>query len=171
MFGEAAFQLAWGNPPLMGAIAAVIIPLWLAFLLRPRRSSVRSLREKVADRVGAARAGDVDRMLNWLPPDAGDARRRSIRRGGPPTAIRVARAPTADPEGTAEGLVLDRSEGGLCVAVERPVRAGDMVYLRAAPDSSWVGVVVRHCRDCGGYFLLGCQYPDGLPLADRLQFG
>ena len=113
-------------------------------------------------------------MLNWLPPSAGGERRRAARRGGPPTGVRVAVVPTSEWVATSEGLILDRSADGLCVAVERPFREGDEIYLwseGAASDFSWVAVVIQNCRDCGGYFLLGCEFRESLPLAVRLQFG
>jgi hypothetical protein len=174
VFSENTFRLAWDNYRLWGAVTAVLIPLWLAVLLRSRRRTVRTLREKVEDKVSGVQVADVDRMLNWLPRDGTGERRQAVRRGGPPTTIRVSRTPTNDPTLGDEGLVLDRATGGLCIATEQPFKAGDELFLRvegAAPDFPWVAVVVRHCRDCGGYFLIGCEFQERLPLSVLLQFG
>ena len=123
---------------------------------------------------GHAPSDDVDMMLEWLPRSSAAERRSGPRRGGPTTAVRVAR-PTAAGRGvTVGGLVLDRSGGGVCVAVEHPWLEGEEAYLRpeaAGPDSPWVAVAVRNCRDCGGHFLLGCEFAEGVTLTGRLQFG
>jgi len=175
VFRETIFRLAWDNYALWGAVAAVLIPLWLAFLLRPRpRAAVRTLRDKVEDKVSGVQIADIDRMLNWLPQDGAGERRRATRRGGPPTLIRISRIPTGDPALGDEGLVLDRSSGGLCVAAERPFQEGDELYLRvegAGPDFPWVAVTVRHGRDRGEFFLIGCEFQERLPLTVLLQFG
>ena len=174
MFHNAARLAADNWYLLLGAVAAVIIPLWLARLLRGLRPPrVLTLRDKVEAEAKRRRV-DIDQMLNWLPQDQAAERRRSTRRTGPPTAIRVAPAPTDDPGAGTEGLVLDRAPGGLCFAIEQPLATGKEVFLRvegAEPDFPWVAVTVRHCRDCGEYFLIGCEFGQVLPLNIRLQFG
>lgn len=160
----------------LGAIAAVILPLWLMYILRARsRRPVATLRDKVTAKFRHARGPDLDQMLNWLPEERGHERRRSSRRLGPPTPIRVAATSTVDlaTTPTDEALVLDRAVGGLCFAVERPFRAEEGVFLwvEGSPDCPWVAVVVRHCRNCGSFFLVGCEFRDTLPLNIRLQFG
>src|SRR5436189_5554770 len=122
MFHDAARLAANNWYLLLGALAAVAIPLWCAVLLRGRNRPVRTLRDKVAPDAHA-RQVDLDRMLNWLPQEEAE-RRRAPRRGGEPTAIRVAVVPTEQPNAADEALVLDRAAGGLCLAVERPFRQG-----------------------------------------------
>ena len=42
----------------------------------------------------------------------------------------------------------------------------------AAPvGSPWVGVVVRHCRNRGDHFLIGCQFHTTPPWGVLLLFG
>ena len=163
------------SPQLVWTVAAAGAALLLALLLwvaRPRH--VRSLREKVGDTAGGARDHDIDLVLNWLPPEAGNDRRRSPRRGGAPISIRVAGLPNGDPREADEGLVLDRSTGGLCFAAHRPFHEGIGVYVRAASapvGTPWVGVVVRHCRDHGDHFLIGCSFTGTPPWNVLLLFG
>ena len=157
-------QLVWP-----AAAAGVALLLWA---VRPR--PVRSLREKVGDTAGGARDHDIDLVLNWLPPESANDRRRSPRRGGAPTPIRVAIFPDADPRAAEEGLVLDRSAGGLCFAAHRRFPQGVGVYVRsesAPAGSPWVGVVVRHCRDHGDHFLIGCSFLGAPPWNVLLLFG
>jgi hypothetical protein len=154
---------------LFGALAAVLAPLSLTVLLRPRRRA-RTLQEKVAS--GSNVYGtDLDRMLHWLPQEGDGERRRALRRSGQLTRIRVARTPGG--KAVADGLVLDRSTGGLGFAVEQPFRKGDVVFLWVAGgDFPRVAVTVRHCRNCGDYFQIGCEFREtGLPLTVLLQFG
>jgi len=175
MLRELPLHLSWATCLLVvGAVSAAAVPVWLAFILRSRGGGPRSLRQKVEARSGHAQADDIDLMLNWLPRDSIGERRSAPRRGGPATAVRVARSKDFDRSATAAGLVLDRSPGGVCVAVEHPFREGEGAFLRveaSGPDSPWVAVAVRNCRDCGDHFLLGCEFAEGLTLGDRLQFG
>src|SRR5262249_13938305 len=138
---------------------------------------VRTLRRKVRDKFGSNTASpDFEKMINWLPQENGGERRRALRRVGPPTAVRIAttlaEAPTATT--TSEGLVLDRSTGGLCFATEREFQPGDVVFLRVTgtgTDCPWVAVVVRHCCDYEEFFLVGCEFRESLPLTVQLLFG
>ena len=175
MLRDLPLHLSWVTCLLsVGAVAATAIPIWLAFILRSRGGGPRSLRQKVAARGGHAQSDDIDMMLQWLPRDSVAERRSGPRRGGPATAVRVARSQTTCRAAAAEGLVLDRSGGGVCVAVEHPWLEGEEAYLKveaAEPDSPWVAVAVRNCRDCGGHFLLGCEFAEGVTLTGRLQFG
>lgn len=169
-------ELASAHPALAGAVPAGIAVACLAFVLLGRRPrTARSLREKVEGKAGADQDADIDGMLNWLPRDGGADRRRSPRRAGPPTPIRVAASAEEGPDTPLdEALVLDRATGGLCFAIERLLPAGAEVFLRvegAEPDFPWVPVSVRHCRDCGEFFLVGCRFREQLPLTILLQFG
>jgi hypothetical protein len=163
---------------LIGAVASGVLLLGLAFLRVWRvwnRPVEPTLRQKVAAAARARRV-DVERMLNWLPADGAGERRRSPRRAGPPTPVRVAANSDEDPDdpdATIEGLVLNRSAGGLCFAVERPFREGDKLFLwvEDAENFPWVPIIVRHCRASEGFFLIGCEFRHSLPLTVLLQFG
>jgi hypothetical protein len=163
------------SPELVWTAAAAALALLMAVLLWARKPpAVRSLREKVGDAAGGARDQDIDLALNWLPPECLGDRRRAARRGGGPTPIRVSDLPQGGRRAGDEGLVLDRSTGGLCFAAHRSFREGTWVYVRAVsapPGSPWVGVMVRHCRGHGDHFLIGCQFLDPPPWNVLLLFG
>ncbi|MDB5312804.1 MAG: PilZ domain protein [Gemmataceae bacterium] len=155
---------------LAGAAAGAAL---LAVLLRPGPRPARTLREKVGAHAGGALDEEIDRMLNWLPRDAAwSDRRRAVRRAGRPTPVRVAPAPVADARAAEEGLVLDRSTAGLCVAVHRPLAEGGRVFFRAEADGApWVGATVRQCRTGDDFYLIGCQFHETPPWAVLLLFG
>jgi hypothetical protein len=103
-----------------------------------------------------------------------DERRRSIRRGGLPTPILVVDSKGAKRAKATEAYVLDRSSGGLRLALERAFPAGSTLLARPgnAPDGfEWVKLVVRNCREVGDYFELGCQFETDLELSRLLMFG
>ena len=99
-------------------------------------------------------------------------RRNSLRREGQPVRIHLA-SPTIR-GGQDEGFVLDRSTGGLRVAVQVPIPAGTMVQVKAAnaPDTvPWVTIVVRSCRNGGEHYELGCEFDRTPPWNVLLLFG
>lgn len=103
-----------------------------------------------------------------------DERRRSIRRGGLPTPILVVDAKGGKRAKATEAYVLDRSTGGLRLAMERAFPAGSSLLAKPgnAPDGfEWVKLVVRNCREVGDYFELGCQFESDLELSRLLMFG
>jgi hypothetical protein len=108
-----------------------------------------------------------------IPTSRHDERRRSIRRTGLPTPIVV-----LDPKGrrgeAAEAYVLDRSSGGMRLALEKPCGVGTVLLTRPAhapDDFKWVKVTVKSCREVGDYFELGCQFESELELSRLLMFG
>jgi hypothetical protein len=110
---------------------------------------------------------------NWDPSEKlPDERRRSVRRAGMPTPIYV-----FDPKQSRKprnGYVLDRSSGGLRLAVEKPTPTGITLQARphyAADDTPWVNIIVRSCREVGDYYELGCQFEQELPWKVLLLFG
>jgi hypothetical protein len=98
-------------------------------------------------------------------------RRASTRRRGRPIGVVV----LADEPAKAEsGLVIDRSKGGLCLSLPRPVSVGTTLQVRAcqAPEGTpWIGVRVRHCVERGDRWELGCQFLEELPWSVLLLFG
>jgi len=103
-----------------------------------------------------------------------DERRRSIRRGGLPTPILVVDAKGGKRAKATEAYVLDRSSGGLRLAVERSFVTGAALLAKPgnAPEGfEWVKLVVRNCREVGDYFELGCQFETDLELSRLLMFG
>lgn len=110
-----------------------------------------------------------------LPPLARhDERRRSIRRGGLPTPILIVDAKGGRRAKATEAYVLDRSSGGLRLALERGFPVGTAMLAKPgnAPDGfEWVKLVVRNCKETGDYFELGCQFETDLELSRLLMFG
>ena len=163
--------LAAPPPEVLWATAFAVAGL-LLLAGRGRPEPARPLRERVEPVGGGPSERDVERAIHWLPQAAGfNDRRRAARRAGPPTPVRVAWTPG----GTAhDGLVLDRSAGGLCLATDRPHREGAALFVRpegAAADCPWVAVAVRNCRACKDYFLAGVAFDEPPPLTILLQFG
>ncbi len=117
-----------------------------------------------------------DLMSQLQPPTAQarhDERRRAIRRAGMPTPVLVLdpRARKAKP---VEAYVLDRSTGGLRLAVAAPQPVGTQLKAKPsnAPDTfDWVTMVVRNCKETGDYFEIGCQFDTELELSRLLMFG
>ena len=98
-------------------------------------------------------------------------RRNSVRREG--RAVKVF-ARSQSLKAVEAGYVLDRSTGGLRLALGLPVPAGAAVELRAknAPDSTpWVTVIVRSCRNAGKHHELGCEFDSTPPWNVLLLFG
>jgi hypothetical protein len=103
-----------------------------------------------------------------------DERRRAIRRTGLPTPVHILEWKANRKAKPAEAYVLDRSTGGLRLAMEKPSAPGTVLAARpgsATPDYEWVKLVVRNCREVGDYFELGCQFESELELSKLLMFG
>lgn len=101
------------------------------------------------------------------PPDE---RRRSLRRMGNPVDVLV-----TETEGEPfEGVVIDRSTGGLCLSLPRLIAAETMLKVVAchAPEGApALAVKVRHCRQAGDRWLCGCQFVESPPWGQLLLFG
>jgi hypothetical protein len=110
---------------------------------------------------------------NWEAHDTSFADRRgSVRREGAP--VRVVLSSPIFVERYEYGWVLNRSKGGLRLALATAVAPGTGVQIRAenAPDTiPWVTIVIRSCRDNGDYFELGCEFEKNLPWNVLLLFG
>jgi hypothetical protein len=85
--------------------------------------------------------------------------RAAVRRGGNAVAVFI-----ADPQKTEEprrGWVVDRSAGGLCIALDNPADAGTILRVRVcnAPVTvPWAEVEVKSCRKDGNQWEAGCQF-------------
>jgi hypothetical protein len=93
----------------------------------------------------------------------------SERRTSPRVQQKSCRVLIIDPEdGLQEpylGWVVDRSEGGLCLAFQRiGLKVGDVFLVELAPDSeaaAWVAVRVKNGRWRNNRLELGCEFvPD-----------
>src|SRR4051794_16855245 len=114
-----------------------------------------------------------DRPPNWEAHDTSFSDRRgSVRREGAP--VRVVLSSPVFRSKLESGWVLDRSKGGLKLAVSSAVPPGSGVQVRAenAPDTiPWVTIVVRSCRDNGDYFERGWEFETAPPWNVLLLFG
>jgi PilZ domain len=104
--------------------------------------------------------------------DTSSDRRNSLRRDGPPVEVTVQSA--AFKGGSAGGYVLDRSTGGLKLALSAGLTAGSTLQVKAkhAPDTTpWVTVLVRSCRENTDHYELGCEFEKTPPWNVLLLFG
>ncbi len=98
--------------------------------------------------------------------------RTAFRRGGNPVKVLL-----NDPQqkGDAkEAWVLDRSVGGLCLAVNEAIAEGLVLEIRAAnapPATPWVEIQIKSCRQTKDDWELGCQFVKTPPWAVMLLFG
>jgi hypothetical protein len=108
-----------------------------------------------------------------LPDPPGPPQRRAhLRRCGNPVDVLIDDLGSADEPTPA--VVVERSMGGLCLSLDRPVNPGTTLRVRAlhAPgDLPWVLMSVKRCRQNGERWEAGCQYLDSLPLSVVLLFG
>ncbi len=97
--------------------------------------------------------------------------RRAVRRPGNPVRVLIVSGGSRP----FEGFVIDRSAGGFCLTVPRPVASGAALAIRAAaaPDGSpWVKLVVVHCAKLGaGVWRVGCQFASPPPAGVLHLFG
>ena len=156
-----------GDPAVWVALGAGFAVV-LAFLLLGRRQ-----RRAAAIVVSAPADADVNPADVWLPPSKrADERRRSTRRSGVPTPVRI--TDPQRPKKAFEAFVLDRSTGGLRVASEKPFPSGSNLLIRpsnAPEEVASVTIIVRNCKEVGDYYELGCQFQEELPWHVLLMFG
>jgi hypothetical protein len=99
-------------------------------------------------------------------------RRASMRRQGNP--VKVAVSNPASPDQPLEGLVLNRSKGGLQLSLNQAVPVGTILGVRASEATDelpWVQIRVRRCRQHNQDWILGCQFVETLPWSVLLLFG
>ena len=72
------------------------------------------------------------------------------------------------------GWVVDRSMGGLCLIVEKPLTEGAVLKIRPrqAPQTApWTAIEIRSCRADGGEWEVGCRFVKTPQWNDLLLFG
>jgi hypothetical protein len=111
-------------------------------------------------------------LPNSLTASDSKDRRKASRRPGNFVPIHLSDAQAlARPK---RAWVLDRSTGGLRIAVDRDLPVGVLITIRAenAPDDTpWVQVQIRSCRPADKHFELGCQFLQTPPWSVLLMFG
>lgn len=158
--------LSTADPALWLAVG-VGLAVVLIFLIFGRRS-------RKGGPVVLPSAGGSPDWESPLPHARHDERRRSIRRSGLPTPILVVDSKAGKRGRAVEAYVLDRSTGGLRVAVEKPVQVGSTMLAKPgnAPEGyEWVKILIRNCREVGDYYEVGCQFESDLELSRLLMFG
>jgi hypothetical protein len=99
-------------------------------------------------------------------------KRRSLRRHGHLVTVLISDA--RKPKKPLRGLVLDRSRGGLYLSVPRRIDEGSELTV-CTPDFpdhvAPVRLLVRHCKQKGREWRIGCQFVDELPWSVLLLFG
>jgi hypothetical protein len=155
--------LAENRPVVVGAAVALSVLAGLLVLSRRLRRPVRSVAVAVAD----------DDALTWVPPEQSYADRRgAVRRDGPPVRVVVAGGDFRN--GAVDGLVVDRSTGGLRLVLPAGVAPGTTIRVRAAnaPDTvGFVPLIVRNCRPENGRFVVGGEFEKTPPWNVLLLFG
>jgi hypothetical protein len=72
------------------------------------------------------------------------------------------------------GWVVDRSMGGLCLIVEKPLTQGATLKIRPrqAPQTApWLAIEIRSCRADGSEWEIGCRFLKAPQWNDLLLFG
>jgi PilZ domain len=72
------------------------------------------------------------------------------------------------------GWVVDRSVGGLCLVVDKPLTEGTILNVRPrkAPQTApWTSIEIRSCRADRGDWEVGCRFVKAPAWNDLLLFG
>ncbi|MEZ6141735.1 MAG: PilZ domain-containing protein [Zavarzinella sp.] len=159
-------NLSFGDP-ILWLVAAVSFGIVLAFMLMSRKPVAQTY---------IIVPPDPDLPTDGSPPPIAryDERRKSIRREGMPTPLTIFDVNAKGKTYTYEAYVLDRSSGGIKVAIDKPIPVGTFLDVRPtnAPDTfDKVSLIVRSCRETQDYFVLGCEFEKPLDISQLLMFG
>ena len=116
-----------------------------------------------ADQTGDRLYAEADRM---------EAERRKFhRRGGTPVGVRV--IDLHEQQIYREAVILDRSFGGLRLAIPVPIEIGTKIQIRAhdANGVPWVLATVRNIRPNEEVFEIGCEFDCPPPASVMATFG
>jgi PilZ domain len=101
----------------------------------------------------------------------GAERRRSRRRWFNPTVVSFYSPLQNEP---LHGIVVNRSTGGLGMLSDAEFPEGTILFVRAVEAPAFISPVkvhVRHSRQAGRMWLVGCQFCDELPWNVKVWFG
>lgn len=168
---ESAMVWVGSNLPIVVGGGVAIVVLTILFLMNRKRRGLNA--EKLAAATGSSNALHEEKALNWAPPEQSYAdRRETVRREGTP--VRVLLASPIFRNGACDGFILDRSTGGLRVAMSIAIAPGAIMQVRAvnAPDTiGFVTVIIRSCRKNDDFFEIGCEFEKTPPWNVLLLFG
>ncbi len=159
-------DLSFSDPSLWIVLSSVLL-IMLLFLLFGRHYFFRNESNEIQS-FEMFRNTDLWIQDQSLP----DERRRSVRRSGMPTAIHL--LDISRSKKPQEAFVLDRSTGGVRIAVSKICSIGSILQIRphhCDAETPWVKIIVRSCREIGDYFEIGCQFEAELPWNILLLFG
>ena len=165
MLAEMSFQFDWARwkdwaPVAVGVAFGLIVFVWIWFTLgrrqaRPPEQPAEDHRPKDPFLFGSSQE-----------------RRAAARRRGNPVAVWITDVTGKAPP--SRSLVLDRSVGGLCLEMSRPVVVGTILNVRPAETAEilpWVAVEVRYCVQVEDSWHTGCQFLRTPPSNVLWQFG
>jgi hypothetical protein len=162
-------------PIVVGGGVAVVVLTALFWMNKKRRLNDADKLAAAAATVNGSPSSALheEKALSWAPPEQSYAdRREAVRRDGAP--VRVVLASPTFRNGVNDGFVLDRSTGGLRVAMSMAMAPGSTMQVRAinAPDNvGFVTVIVRSCRKNAEFYELGCEFEKTPPWSVLLLFG
>jgi hypothetical protein len=160
-------NIALADPALWLALAAFLAVL-LFFVVMGRRKSIH-----MQAMSGSNSEAGMTPATNWNNTFKRlDEKRRSVRRGGVPTPLWV--MDPLQPKRPVDAYVLDRSSGGVRIAIQKPLSVGVNMQVRpqnATQDTPWIPVMIRSCKEVGDYYEIGCQFDKELPWNLLLLFG
>jgi hypothetical protein len=99
-------------------------------------------------------------------------RRRNRRRWGNPQEVAI--TTTTHPIEQVHGIVVNRSDRGVALLVDKAFAPETLLNVRsveAPADVPWVCVEVRHCRTAGKNWKLGCRFQEAPPWKVLAWFG
>jgi len=171
LWGIDMSQWADWAPVGVGVLFALVVLIGAVLVRRSSRSRGRAVvhSRSLGDRHGWAADDDEERDADAHGSTA--ERRRAPRRQGKPVAVVIAVEGSA---GTRQGTVLDRSVGGLRLAVAGPIDVGTVLNLRVAQAAETlpsVRVEVKHCRKVADDWQIGCQFLQTPPASVMWLFG
>jgi hypothetical protein len=161
-------QWAEWAPVAVGVLFAVVVVIVGVILVGRRRKVVHTRSSADRRRAGAAPEDEDHDPFDYGSPED---KRAAPRRQGKPVAVLIAVEGTAEPR---RGTVLDRSVGGLRLAVGSPLDVGAVVNLRVAhavETIPWVPVEVKNCRQTPNGWEAGCQFLQTPPASVMWLFG
>jgi hypothetical protein len=174
-FAETAQVWIGENLPFVVGGGVAIAVLTVVFFTTRKQKPPQSKEPAPSNQfpLGGANPLAAEKEANWAPPEQayGD-RRGAVRREGQP--VRVLLASPTFRNGASEGYVLDRSTGGLKIAMQAAIAPGTSMQVRAsnAPDTvGFITVVVRSCRQNGDYYEVGCEFEKTPPWNVLLLIG
>ncbi len=164
------------NLPITVGGGVAIVVLTIFFLMNRKRRGFNANKFAAAAAAAATSTSSSlgeEKALNWAPPEQSYAdRRETVRRDGAP--VRVLLASPTFRNGVSDGFVLDRSTGGLRIAMSIAMAPGSTMQIRAvnAPDTiGLVTVIIRSCRKNTDFFEIGCEFEKTPPWNVLLLFG